>query len=119
MKNSALDKATSSHMAFQDPAAQPPEPMSVVVTFIYLVEFGSILASPNLTEQAAEVLSTFVDVCVKYACSNEFCVCFSSFYLSNPRLLLPISRIATIIYTNNTESHHLVFFVFQSLQSPD
>nr|Q8S9F1.1 RecName: Full=Photoactivated adenylate cyclase subunit beta; AltName: Full=Photoactivated adenylyl cyclase subunit beta [Euglena gracilis]BAB85620.1 beta subunit of photoactivated adenylyl cyclase [Euglena gracilis] len=49
----------------KDPAAQPPEPMSVVVTFIYLVEFGSILSNPNLTEQAAEVLSTFVDVCVK------------------------------------------------------
>nr|P84741.1 RecName: Full=Photoactivated adenylate cyclase subunit beta-like protein FB [Euglena gracilis]CAJ57398.1 photoactivated adenylate cyclase-like protein, beta subunit [Euglena gracilis] len=49
----------------KDPAAQPPEPMSVVVTFIYLVEFGSILSNPNLTDQAAEVLSTFVDVCVK------------------------------------------------------
>nr|BAD20731.1 putative beta subunit of photoactivated adenylyl cyclase [Colacium sideropus] len=49
----------------KDPASQPPEPMSVVVTFIYLVEFGSILSNPNLTEQAAEVLSTFVDVCVK------------------------------------------------------
>jgi len=41
--------------------------MSVVVTFIYLVEFGSILSNPNLTEQAAEILSTFVDTCVKYA----------------------------------------------------
>nr|BAD20732.1 putative beta subunit of photoactivated adenylyl cyclase [Euglena stellata] len=49
----------------KDPAAQPPEPMSVIVTFIYLVEFGSILSNPDLTEQAAEVLGTFVDVCVK------------------------------------------------------
>nr|BAD20737.1 putative beta subunit of photoactivated adenylyl cyclase [Eutreptia viridis] len=49
----------------KDPAAQPPEPMSVVVTFIYLVEFSSILSHPGLTEQCAEVLSTFVDVCVK------------------------------------------------------
>jgi class 3 adenylate cyclase len=49
----------------KDPASQPPEPMSVVVTFIYLVEFGSILSNPNLTEQAAEILSTFVDTCVK------------------------------------------------------
>lgn len=49
----------------KDPNKQPPEPMSVVVTFIYLVEFSSILSHPGLTEQCAEVLSTFVDVCVR------------------------------------------------------
>eukprot|EP00670_Eutreptiella_braarudii_P001141 CAMPEP_0174289338 /NCGR_PEP_ID=MMETSP0809-20121228/24632_1 /TAXON_ID=73025 ORGANISM="Eutreptiella gymnastica-like, Strain CCMP1594" /NCGR_SAMPLE_ID=MMETSP0809 /ASSEMBLY_ACC=CAM_ASM_000658 /LENGTH=868 /DNA_ID=CAMNT_0015387227 /DNA_START=33 /DNA_END=2639 /DNA_ORIENTATION=+ len=49
----------------KDPAQQPPEPMSVVITFIYLVEFSAILSHPGLTEQCAEVLSTFVDVCVR------------------------------------------------------
>nr|P84742.1 RecName: Full=Photoactivated adenylate cyclase subunit beta-like protein 1224-5/1F [Euglena gracilis]CAJ57399.1 photoactivated adenylate cyclase-like protein, beta subunit [Euglena gracilis] len=49
----------------KDPGAQRPEPMRVVVTFTYLVDFGSMLSIPNLTEQAAEVLTTFVDGCVK------------------------------------------------------
>ena len=35
----------------KEPNKQPPEPMSVVVTFIYLVEFSSILANGALTEQ--------------------------------------------------------------------
>nr|BAD20735.1 putative beta subunit of photoactivated adenylyl cyclase [Euglena quartana] len=63
---SYLPKSTGNMLLLgKDPAAQPPVPMSVVVTFLYLVEFGTILSKPNLTEQAAEVLSTFVDVCVK------------------------------------------------------
>nr|P84743.1 RecName: Full=Photoactivated adenylate cyclase subunit beta-like protein ST- [Euglena gracilis]CAJ57400.1 photoactivated adenylate cyclase-like protein, beta subunit [Euglena gracilis] len=52
-------------MLGKDPAAQPPERRSVVVTFIYLVEFCSIFSHPNLTEKTADVLSTFVYVCVK------------------------------------------------------
>nr|BAD20730.1 putative alpha subunit of photoactivated adenylyl cyclase [Colacium sideropus] len=49
----------------KNPNKQAPEPMSVVVTFIYLVEFSSILAHPGLTEQCADVLAAFVDACVR------------------------------------------------------
>ena len=49
----------------KNPNKQTPEPTSVVVTFIYLVEFSSILAHPGLTEQVADVLSHFVDICVR------------------------------------------------------
>nr|BAD20736.1 putative alpha subunit of photoactivated adenylyl cyclase [Eutreptia viridis] len=49
----------------KEPNKQPPEPMSAVVSFIYLVEFSTILANPNLTEQVADILIAFVDSCVK------------------------------------------------------
>nr|Q8S9F2.1 RecName: Full=Photoactivated adenylate cyclase subunit alpha; AltName: Full=Photoactivated adenylyl cyclase subunit alpha [Euglena gracilis]BAB85619.1 alpha subunit of photoactivated adenylyl cyclase [Euglena gracilis]CAJ57393.1 photoactivated adenylate cyclase-like protein, alpha subunit [Euglena gracilis] len=49
----------------KNPNKQAPEPMSVVVTFIYLVEFSSILAHPGLTEQCADILAAFVDACVR------------------------------------------------------
>ena len=68
--------------SLQDPNKQPPEPMSVVVTFIYLVEFSSILSHPGLTEQCAEVLSTFVDVCVRCVVSPlHLLVCYAMFLL--------------------------------------
>nr|BAD20733.1 putative alpha subunit of photoactivated adenylyl cyclase [Euglena stellata] len=49
----------------KEPNKQAPEPMSVVITFIYLVEFSSILAHPGLTEQCADILEAFVDACVR------------------------------------------------------
>nr|BAD20734.1 putative alpha subunit of photoactivated adenylyl cyclase [Euglena quartana] len=63
---SYLSKNTANMLLLgKQPNKQAPEPMSVVISFIYLVEFSSILAHPGLTEQCADVLAAFVDVCVR------------------------------------------------------
>nr|P84739.2 RecName: Full=Photoactivated adenylate cyclase subunit alpha-like protein ST- [Euglena gracilis]CAJ57396.1 photoactivated adenylate cyclase-like protein, alpha subunit [Euglena gracilis] len=49
----------------KNPNKQGPEPRSVVLTFIYLVEFSSILAHPGLTEQCADILAAFVEASVR------------------------------------------------------
>nr|P84738.2 RecName: Full=Photoactivated adenylate cyclase subunit alpha-like protein 1224-5/1F [Euglena gracilis]CAJ57395.1 photoactivated adenylate cyclase-like protein, alpha subunit [Euglena gracilis] len=50
----------------KNPNKQAPEPMSVVVTVIYLVEFSVIMAHPGLSEQCPDILPAFVDACVPH-----------------------------------------------------
>eukprot|EP00668_Euglena_longa_P024981 GGOE01031194.1.p1 GENE.GGOE01031194.1~~GGOE01031194.1.p1 ORF type:complete len:818 (+),score=184.24 GGOE01031194.1:36-2456(+) len=50
----------------KDPRTQPPQSQDVVVCFIRIVEFPSILTQPLLAEHLADILEVFVDVCAKH-----------------------------------------------------
>eukprot|EP00667_Euglena_gracilis_P002935 EG_transcript_2945 len=49
----------------KDPRTDPPQSQDLVVGFIRLVEFSSLLAQPSLTEHLADLLEVFVDICVE------------------------------------------------------